>query len=177
MAHSPSFRQLRPDSSASHRAAEITLAGLRPGRDTLEKIQRLFRNSSPATSDDGTQTWQDPCATEAVSVNADSDGTILAIHLARTRPASRDCASRHPRVWLTGHGIGIGSSCSRVISLYGNPDSTSPSTGSHQKLELLYYAFDWAGPDVPQVMEVFCTIGGDGKPRTVAEITLAAPSL
>jgi hypothetical protein len=42
---------------------------------------------------------------------------------------------------------------------------------------LLYYAFDWAGADVPQVMEVVCTLEEDGKPGRVVEITLAAPSL
>jgi hypothetical protein len=42
---------------------------------------------------------------------------------------------------------------------------------------LLYYAFDWAGPDVPQVMEVLCTAQKDGEPGRVVEITLAAASL
>jgi hypothetical protein len=42
---------------------------------------------------------------------------------------------------------------------------------------LWYYAFDWAGPDVPQVMEVVCTKEQDGQPGYVVEITLAAPSL
>jgi hypothetical protein len=64
-----------------------------------------------------------------------------------------------------------------VIKLYGEPDSTSPSTKGGQQLELLYYAFDWAGPDVPQVMEVLCTPEKDGKPGRVVEITLAGPSL
>ncbi|HEV2101325.1 MAG TPA: hypothetical protein VGR58_00970 [Candidatus Acidoferrum sp.] len=40
-----------------------------------------------------------------------------------------------------------------------------------------YYAFDWAGADVPQVMEVLCTRETDGKPGRVVEITLAGPSL
>jgi hypothetical protein len=42
---------------------------------------------------------------------------------------------------------------------------------------LWYYAFDWAGPDVPQVMEVVCTREKDGQAGRVVEITLAAPSL
>lgn len=60
---------------------------------------------------------------------------------------------------------------------HGNPDSRSPSTKNGQPLELLYYAFDWAGPDVPQVMEVVCTAEKEGKPGRVVEITLAAGSL
>jgi hypothetical protein len=42
-----------------------------------------------------------------------------------------------------------------------------------RELELLYYAFDWAGSDVPQVMEISCE-RSTGK---VLEITLAFPSL
>jgi hypothetical protein len=42
---------------------------------------------------------------------------------------------------------------------------------------LLYYAFDWAAPDVPQMMEVLCTVEKDGKPGRVIEITLSASSL
>jgi len=42
---------------------------------------------------------------------------------------------------------------------------------------LLYYAFDWTGPDTPQVMEVVCTVGENGEPGRVVEITLAASSL
>jgi len=41
----------------------------------------------------------------------------------------------------------------------------------------LYYAFDWAGPDVPQVMEVVCTAPKEGITGLVVEITLAANSL
>jgi hypothetical protein len=41
----------------------------------------------------------------------------------------------------------------------------------------MYYAFDWAGPDVPQVMEVLCSKEKDGQSGRVLEITLAAPSL
>jgi len=42
---------------------------------------------------------------------------------------------------------------------------------------LWYYAFGWAGPDVPQVMEALCTLEKDGEPGRVVEIGLAAASL
>ena len=66
---------------------------------------------------------------------------------------------------------------SRVVRLYGEPDSRSPSTKDRERLELLYYAFDWAGPELPQVMEMLCTVEKDGKPGRVVETTLAASSL
>jgi hypothetical protein len=79
--------------------------------------------------------------------------------------------------WMTSEGMRLGNRTSRVLQLYGEPDSRSPSTKDGQRLELLYYAFDWAGPDVPQVMEVLCTEEKDGQPGRVVEITLAAASL
>jgi hypothetical protein len=77
----------------------------------------------------------------------------------------------------TGMGLRLGDAAARVWQLYGEPDSRSPSTKDQQRLELLYYSFDWAGPDVPQMMEVLCTVEKDGKPGRVIEITLSASSL
>jgi len=82
-----------------------------------------------------------------------------------------------PSPWKTGHGLRVGDSAVNVVQLYGDPDSRSPSTKGGQPLELFHYAFDWAGPDVPQVMEVLCTKDKDGQPGRVLEITLAATSL
>jgi len=72
--------------------------------------------------------------------------------------------------------IATGSPAPQVLQLYGEPDSRSPSTKDGERLELLHYAFDWAGLDVSQVIEV-CTVASDGKPGRVVEITLAATSL
>ena len=63
--------------------------------------------------------------------------------------------------------------CARIEQIYGKAESRSPSVKGSDKLELYLYTFDWAGPDVPQVMEVSC----DAASQTVAEITLAASSL
>ena len=82
-----------------------------------------------------------------------------------------------PRVGRTGRGLHVGDACRQAVALYGNPDSRGPSTRAGQPLELLYYAFDWAGPDVPQVVQVVCTPEKDGPPGQVVEITLAASSL
>ena len=79
--------------------------------------------------------------------------------------------------WQTGHGLRLRSPISKILQLYGPPDSKSPSSKAGQQLELWYYAFDWAGADVPQVMEVLCTKETIGAPGRVIEITLAAPSL
>ena len=165
-------------SVAPHPLDELTLAGLRPGRDAIAKAQRLFRKPS-AIADGGTsRTWQDACRHEVLSIIADPAGTILEVRLAEGLFDSKhECQAPARNLWLTGHGLIIGNSCSRALALYGQPNSRGPSTKGGQQLELLYYAFDWAGPDVPQVMEVLCTPAKDGKPGRVVEITLAAPSL
>ncbi len=76
----------------------------------------------------------------------------------------------------TGHGLRLFHPCDKVVEIYGQPSSRRPSTKDGRELELLYQ-FDWAGPDVPQVMEVLCTSGEREGSRTVVEIMLAAGSL
>jgi hypothetical protein len=170
-----------PGAIAAHRHDELTLASLRPGRDAMTKAQRLF--TKPSTIDDGgaNQTWQDTCRHELLSIIADPSGTILEVRVAENNlDSKRECAApaaNRANRWITGHGLVIGDSSSRVLALYGQPGSRGPSTKDGQQLELFYYAFDWAGPDVPQVMTVLCTPAKDDKPGRVVEITLAAPSL
>ena len=178
-AHTTLFSaQTTQDSAESHRFDELTLAGLRPGRDIIAKAERL--HSKPSTIGDNgiSRTWQDPCRHELLSIIADSNGMIQEIRVSEVGlEASESCSNSGPSRWATGHGLEVGNSRSRALALYGQPNSRGPSTKDGQQLELLYYAFDWAGPDVPQVMEVLCTPDRDGKPGRVVEITLAAPSL
>ena len=74
---------------------------------------------------------------------------------------------------MTGLGLRIGDSQDRVIEFYGDPNSSGPAVKNGHELELMFYQFDWAGADVPQVMEVLCA-RDTGR---VVEITLAFPSL
>lgn len=167
-----------PDAVDLHRKDELTLAGLRPGRDAMAKALRLF-TKMPAIGDSGaSRTWRDDCRHELLSIIADSSGTILEVRVAESNLDSKHgCANSMANRWVTGHGLVVGDSCSRVPALYGQPGSRGPSTKGGQQLELFYYAFDWAGPDVPQVMTVLCTPDKEEKPGRVVEITLAAPSL
>jgi hypothetical protein len=164
--------------ASAHGFDELTLAGLRPGRDPMAKAEHLFPAPSTLAYAGTSRTWQDPCRNQSLSIIADSDGTILEVRVAEAASeVKRDCANEPPDRWVTGHGLTVGSSCSQALALYGQPGSRGPSTKGGQQLELLYYAFDWAGPDVPQVMVVLCTPEKDGKLGRVVEITLAAPSL
>jgi hypothetical protein len=185
--------------TVARRNDELTLAGLRPGHDAFAKAQKLFRKPSLTKFDGTNPIWHDACRHQSLSIITDSNsGTIQEVRVSENNskfasgtpastPAESGCA---PGVrvsaasanaarsrWVTGHGLLIGSSCSRALELYGQPGSRGPSTKDGQQLELLYYAFDWAGPDVPQVMAVLCTPGSNAKPGRVVEITLMAPSL
>jgi hypothetical protein len=163
--------------AAEHRANELTLAGLRPGRDKLSRAAQLYRNIDPRSSTNDSQTiWKDPCRKQILTVDFDSDRKIQVIR-AGAVPSTGDCLELPPSPWKTGRGLRVRDPTASLLMLYGPPDSKSPSSRDGQPLELWYYAFDWAGPDVPQVMEVLCTREQHGQPGRVVEITLAAPSL
>ncbi len=162
-------------------ANEITLAGLRPGRDTLAAAEKRYHSAgrAPKTGADTMKEWRDGCEGRGLRLEADSKGVIQSItatSLAAVLPGCKP-TSRNPKfyekAWTTGRGLKLGDAQNRVLELYGEPNSSGPSVKGARELELLFYAFDWAGSDVPQVMEVSC----DRATGRVVEITLAFPSL
>jgi len=177
VATAQAVHQQAAKNATAHRANELTLAGLRPGRDTLNRAMQLYRTVDPKSSTNDSQTvWLDTCARHTLTVDFDDDKKIQVIRTG-LNPTPAKCRAVSMNVWKTGHGLGVGDTTARLSELYGEPDSKSPSTRDGQPLELWYYAFDWAGPHVPQVMEVLCTRENEGQPGRVVEITLAAPSL
>jgi hypothetical protein len=160
------------------RVNEFTLGGLRPGRDTLARAALLNKQFGNGKSLPGEQTaWYDVCRDLSLTVDSDKDKHIEVLRVGAWGGSTADCWVKTPSPWKTGLGLRVGEPTQKLAGLYGQPDSKSPSTRDGQPLELWYYAFDWAGPDVPQVMEVLCTREKDGQPGLVIEITLAAPSL
>jgi hypothetical protein len=167
-----------PGKTAVHKANELTLAGLRPGQDSASRASQLYGSGRAKDGkDDGSLIWAKACQTQTLSVDLDSKNKIQVIRAVELPWSLGDCKSLSPGPWKTGLGLRVGDPRSKVAQLYGEPDSKSPSSKGGQQLELWYYAFDWAGPDVPQVMEILCTVDEGGKPGRVVEITLAAPSL
>lgn len=160
------------------RANELTLAGMRPGRDSVARAAVKHTQFVKGGNGDPEYRWEDYCHNESLTVTV-RDGKVSEVRVSEfIPPMIVDCIDRlPPSRWRTGRDLGFWDSAARVVQLYGGPDSRSPSTKDGQRLELLYYAFDWAGPDVPQVMEVLCTVEKDGMPGRVVEITLAASSL
>ncbi len=159
------------------RANELTLLGLRPGKDTLAYAEHRLRSKPDAQTNDGTTAWSDSCTGRAIKLEVDKKGVIQSVTISAIASDTGACKGNRKLVddkdWQTGHGLRLGDSQDRVFELYGDANSAGPSVKGDRELELLYYAFDWAGSDVPQVMEILCA----RESGRVMEITLAYPSL
>jgi len=166
--------------TAAQRRNETTLAGLLPGRTSIRKAQAILGKSTIEDPQNHSAAWRS-CSGDLLYVDLDNTGIVQQVRVEKTRTAKPESGCRFAGLseskWSTRLGLRLGSPATQVLQLYGEPDSRSPSTKDGERLELLYYAFDWAGPDVPQVMEVLCTTTSDGKPGRVVEITLATASL
>ena len=155
---------------------ELTLSGLRPGRDT--RAAALARYHKPwGASDEKTAAWRDLCRGRELRIEFGQNDAVESITVSVMTGPHYDCSPGTPRMpagaWKTGRGLALGELRERVVALYGEPESHGPSTKQGDESEFYYYAFDWAGSDVPQVLEVTC----DKKTGRVVQITLAAQSL
>jgi hypothetical protein len=165
--------------SATRHTNEILLAGLRPGRDTFAMAEKRFKGKSiSGEANSGIREWRDDCSGRSIHLEVDTKSVIQSVTITTLGNQEGKCSDRRPdfldpRNWLTGLGLRMGDSQDRVVGLYGEPNSSGPASKNGQELELMHYQFDWAGSDVPQVMEVLCA-RDTGR---VVEITLAFPSL
>jgi hypothetical protein len=157
---------------------ETLLAGLRPGLDTFAVAEKRFkpRNLSEEANS-GSKEWRDNCSGRSIRLELDAKFVIRSITITTLGSKEGKCTDRRPdfldpRNWLTGLGLGMGDSQERVFGIYGEPNANGPASKNGQELALFHYQFDWAGSDVPQVMEVLCA-RDTGR---VVEITLAFPS-
>jgi hypothetical protein len=157
---------------------ETLLAGLRPGRDTFVVAEKRFKGKSiSGEANSGSREWRDDCSGRTIHLEVDAKSVIQSVTITTLGTQEGKCSDRRPdfldpRNWLTGLGLRMGDSQDRVSGLYGEPNSGGPASKNGQELELMHFQFDWAGSDVPQVMEVLCA-RDTGR---VVEITLAFPS-
>ena len=168
-----------PLPGSAHRANETLLAGLRPGRDTLAVAEKKFRSKKPSDGpESGIKEWRDECSGRAIRLELDGKFVIQSITITTLESQEGKCGEKRldfldPKNWVTGAGLQIGDSQDRILGFYGEPNSSGPAAKNGKELDLMYYQFDWAGSDAPQVMEVLCA-RDTGR---VVEITLAFPSL
>ncbi len=158
---------------------ETLLAGLRPGRDTFAVAEKRFKAKNLIEEQNSSsKEWRDDCSGRSIRLEIDAKSVIQSVTITTLGTQEGKCSDRRPdfldpRNWLTGLGLRMGDSQDRVVGLYGEPNSSGPASKNRQELEMMYYQFDWAGSDVPQVMEILCA-RDTGR---VVEITLAFPSL
>jgi hypothetical protein len=158
---------------------ETLLAGLRPGRDTFAiAVKRFKQKNLSEDSDSGSKEWRDGCSGRAIHLELDAKSVIQSVTITSLDPQTGKCGERRaefldPKNWVSGLGLRIGDSQDRVVDYYGEPNSSGPASKNGRDLAMMFYQFDWAGSDVPQVMEVLCA-RDTGR---VVEITLAFPSL
>jgi len=158
---------------------ETLLAGLRPGRDTFAVAEKRFKPKDLSEdSNSSSKEWRDACSGRSIRLEVDAKTMIQSVTLTTLGAQVGKCSEKRPdfldpKFWLTGVGLRMGDSQDRVMALYGEPNSSGPASKNGQELDLMYYQFDWAGSEVPQVMEVLCA-RDTGR---VVEITLAFPSL
>lgn len=149
---------------------------------TLADAEKRFgrKNRDTQAETDDIKQWGEACTGRSLRLEVDESGVIQIVTVSSLGARAADCEQRGTtngpltvEKLRAGQGLTLGQAKRRVIALYGEPDSVVPATFENREFEMLYYAFDWAGPDVPQVMEVTCE-RGTGRVR---KITLAFPSL
>jgi hypothetical protein len=156
---------------------ELTVASIQPGRDKISGVEKMLNDHlRPDDAESGGHSWTDPCSGRRLSLEADRAGVIQTVTIS-SATTHENCKSKvDPKkdpLWVTGQGIHLGDLSEHVVEVYGAPSSGGPSVKQGHELELMFYMFDWAGSDVPQVMEISC----DKETDRVVEIMLAFPSL
>lgn len=162
------------------RVNELTLAGLRPGRDKIESPRKVFRTLEQDETARDAFLWGDICTHRDLRVEVDAQHMIRTVTVSSyykpdimAKCLESVLAPERLQQLKTGRGLLLGDACSRVTHLYGKPESETPSVKGADQLQFYFYSFGWAGSDVPQVMEISCS-RGTGK---VVEMMLAAASL
>ncbi len=131
------------DPAAPKRSNELTLAGLRPGRDTLAlaeaRYKTKYRKSTPGAGD--LTEWVDECTGRALALELGEKNIIKSVMIstlgkllppgnAACRESVRDLLQT--KLWKTGRGLKLGDPRDHVLELYGEPNSSGPSEkGSH----------------------------------------------
>jgi hypothetical protein len=158
-------------------ANELTLAGIQPGKDKLAAVEKQFADLRAVASEPGSpRTWVETCSGRKLTLEVDDSGVIESVDVS-LGGGHESCKNSHDeqrqRLWETGQGLKLADLPQRILDIYGPANSSGPSVKEQRELQLMFYMFDWAGPDVPQVME----ISTDPQAGRVVEIMLAFPSL
>jgi hypothetical protein len=160
----PPTHASRKEAENPKQVKEDALAGLRPGRDTIEKAYRRFGKDrvDQGQSTDSSISWRDVCNHQGLTVAIDSNGVIQEVIVGpEVGVTTADCDaksySREVRAKFgSGHGLLLRDHCDRIQKVYGTAQSKSSSDSRNERFESYLYRFDWEGKRAPLTLEVAC---------------------
>jgi hypothetical protein len=170
-----------PEKANHNQSIEYEIAGLRPGRDSIDKAYSRFHkdrvlNDSPPNS----AIWWNPCTQQMLTVSFDTNRKIWAVKIEPAPQTSVifDCDSRasvrsvRARMGGTGRGLVFRDSCSRVRQLYGAPQRQDRSLPGAKDYDLFVYRFDRGVKQSLLTLEITC----DSARNEVQTVKLTASS-
>lgn len=153
-------------------AAELTLAGLRPGRDKLDRAIRLYgkRYTQAFANTPDLLLWADQRKRLFLRLELQEDRTIDAVTVASFGPESAPAADLPAVAAASGRGLRLGDLLEKCLQLYGRPYFRGPSTEGGRELLLVVYKFN-VSEDQPQILET----SYDPKTLRLLKMTLSFP--
>jgi len=149
----------------SKQVIEDKIAGLRPGRDTIEKAydrfgrNRVIEDLSPA----GSASWLDPCNHQELTVAFEPNRVIRQVRI-QPEPSESivDCSAKsysrsvRTRMGGTGHGLVFRDRCERIRQVYGMPGSEATRADGSKELHQFVYRFDQGPQGRSLILEIAC---------------------
>lgn len=156
-----------PTGKGSKKVEEDTLAGLRPGKDSIQRAYQRFGKESIGESPlggPGVVDVQDFCTHQELFLTLDSSGLIQEVAVGHElADTDADCTphsySREVRAKFgSGRGLLFRDRCERIQEIYGQPESKNSSANGNEQLESYVYRNDEAGKGVPLTLGVTCNV-------------------
>jgi hypothetical protein len=154
--------------------SEDRLAELRPLQDNLGRVCKTYANEQFPTAskvvDVGRMLAVNlNCSPLRLVVTANARGVKEGVAVENTNPGlavPADCvttlAETHSEtVWQTGKGLQTSDLCDRAEKIYGPAESESAPNPSNSDVKSPIYDLGWAGPKVPQVLKIRCSISSN----------------
>jgi hypothetical protein len=140
---------------------ENEIAGLHPGKDTIEKAYRRFHKDRVIKefSSPGSALWMDPCNNQTLTVGFDAKGIIREVRIAPAPMSNADCnpkayeRSTRARIGGTRRGLLFRDSCDRIEQIYGAPQSQGQAVNGDQEF---VYRFDRVIEKSSLTLELTC---------------------
>ena len=141
---------------------ELTLAGIRPGRDRIHSAAARLGPHwfHPSRDEDDVYDWCDARTHLQVELEAPRSGVIHVVTVNRLlqmppgAPAAGGCrAHLSASLARTGRGIRLGDPARRLEAVYGHPFFDGPASWQGRNVHLIVYNFSWAGARKPQILE------------------------